>query len=242
MYVYYPESMKPTRPWRVSAACAAAFFISSCGKHEGAAGQANAAAAPPPLPVTTIRVAMQRVPISLEAVGQAEGSRDVEIRARVSGILERRLYDEGTAVQPGKVLFVIDPAPYELAVQEAKAALLQEQSRRELAETEVQRLQPLVSEKAISQRELDQARATARQSGGGVAAAEAKLKEAELNLGYTRIVAPIGGLTGRALRSEGSLVTANTDSSLLTTLTQVSPIWVRFPLAQADFDRVRGAQ
>ena len=73
-----------------------------------------------------------------------------------------------------------------------------------------------------------------------MAAAEARLKEAELNLSYTKIAAPMSGVTGRALRSEGSLVTANTDSALLTTLTQVSPIWVRFSLSEADFARVRG--
>src|SRR4051794_30677730 len=125
--------MKPILSRAFLAASAAAFLLSACGKHdEGSAKAGAAGAAPPPLPVTTIRVATQKVPISIEAVGQAEGSRDVEIRARVSGILERRLYDEGTPVQPGKVLFVIDPAPYELAVQEARAQLLQERSRREL--------------------------------------------------------------------------------------------------------------
>jgi membrane fusion protein (multidrug efflux system) len=112
--------------------------------------------------------------------------------------------------------------------------------KRELAEIEAKRLQPLVDEKAVSQRELDQAQASARQSAGAIAAAEARLKEAELNLSYTRLKAPIAGITGRALKSEGSLVAANTD--LLTTLTQVSPIWVRFPLAEDDFNRVRGAQ
>src|SRR5205085_7183772 len=115
--------------WRVLAACAAAcVFLVWCGKKDEASAAQGSAGAPPPMPVTAIRVAPQKVPISLEAVGQAEGSRDVEIRARVSGIIERRLYDEGTTVQPGKVLFVIDPAPYELAVQEARAALMQERS------------------------------------------------------------------------------------------------------------------
>ena len=209
----------------------ACILLAACSKGTNGDGASKgAAAAPPPMPVTTIRVATERVPISLEAVGQAEGSRDVEIRARVSGILEKRLYEEGSAVAAGTRLFEIDSAPYELAVQEARAALQQERVRRELAETDAQRLEPLAQEKAISQREVDQARATARQSTAAIAAAEAKLKEAELNLSYTRITAPIGGITGRALRSEGSLVTANTESSLLTTLTQVSPIWVRFPL------------
>jgi len=235
------DSMKPTTPFSAAAVFAAALVLAACGKHEGGAAPA-ASAAPPPLPVTAIRAEAKRVPISLEGVGQAEGSREVEIRARVSGIIEKRLYDEGAAVPAGKVLFIIDPAPYELAVQQARAALMQERSRRSLAELEAKRLEPLAAEKAISQRELDQARASAMQAEAAVAAADAKLKQAELDLSYTRITAPIGGVTGRALRSEGSLVTANTDSALLTTLTQVNPVWVRFPLAEGDFNRIRGAR
>ena len=223
-----------------AAVVVAAILLAACGHKEG---DAKAGAAPPPaLPVTVLRVAAQKVPIAIDAVGQAEGSRDVEIRARVSGILEKRLYDEGAAVAAGADLFLIDPAPYELAAQEARAALQQERVKRDLAEVEAKRLQPLVDEKAVSQRELDQAVSTARQSAGAISAAEARLKEAELNLSYTRLKAPIAGITGRALRSEGSLVTANTDAALLTTVTQVSPIWVRFPLAEDDFNRVRGAQ
>jgi membrane fusion protein (multidrug efflux system) len=218
----------------VAALVVSAMLLAACGK--GGEAKANAPGnAPPPMPVTVVRVESRTVPIALEAVGQAEG-------ARVSGIIEKRLYEEGSTVAAGQELFLIDPAPYELAVQEARAAVQQERVRRELAEVEAKRLQPLVEERAVSQRELDQQIATARQSGAAIAAAEARLKEAELNLSYTRLRAPIAGITGRALRSEGSLVTANTDAALLTTLTQVNPIWVRFPLAESDFNRVRGAQ
>src|SRR5438067_7101156 len=154
--------MKPTAtPPSAAAVIACALLLAACGKHDG--GAPAASAAPPPLPVTAIRAEAKRVPISLEAVGQAEGSREVEIRARVSGILEKRLYDEGAAVPAGKILFIIDPAPYDLAAQQARAALQQERSRRELAELEAKRLEPLAAEKAISQRELDQARAAASQ-------------------------------------------------------------------------------
>jgi membrane fusion protein (multidrug efflux system) len=216
-----------------------AALLAGCGK---SANGAAPAASTPPLQVATIKAKAQPVPISLEAVGQAEGSREVEVRARVTGIIEKRLYDEGTSVAAGAPLFMIDPVPYELAVQQAKAALLQERVKRELAEGEARRLEPLAADKAIPQREVDQAVANAKSAVGAIASAEARLKEAELNLSYTRIVAPISGVTGRALRSEGSLVTANADSALLTTLTQVDPIWVRFSLAEADFARVRGAE
>jgi membrane fusion protein, multidrug efflux system len=221
---------------------ASSLFLAACGHKESAQGPGGAGAAPPPMPVTVTEVRTRKVPISLEAVGQAEGSRDVEIRGRVNGIIEKRLYDEGAPVKAGAVLFLIDPAPYELAVEEAKAAVQQERVKKELAEVDAKRLEPLAREKAISERELDQALATAKQAAASIASAEAKLKEAQLDLAYTKVSAPISGITGRALRSEGSLVTANTDSSLLTTLTQVNPIWVRFPLAESDFKRLRGGE
>jgi membrane fusion protein (multidrug efflux system) len=211
--------------------------LAGCGDKANGASKESA---PAPLAVATIKVKAQPVPVSLEAVGQAEGSREVEIRARVTGIIEKRLFDEGASVTSGSSLFVIDPAPYESAVQQAKAAVLQERARRELAETEAKRLEPLAATRAIPQREVDQALANAKTSVASVAAAEARLNDAELSLSYTKVLAPISGVTGRSLRSEGSLATANTDSALLTTLTQVNPIWVRFSLAEADYARVRG--
>jgi membrane fusion protein, multidrug efflux system len=220
-----------------SLVAASAVLLAACGK-----GDAKAPAAPPALPVATINVATTKVPVSLESVGQAEGSREVEIRARVSGILEKRAYDEGATVNAGTVMFQIDPVPFQLAVQDAKATLAQEHARSELADSDAKRLKPLAEEKAISQRDYDTAVATAKTSTAAIASAEAKLKEAELNLSYSSITAPISGVTGRAERSEGSLVTAGTDSALLTRLTQVNPIWVRFSLAEQDFNRIRGAE
>jgi membrane fusion protein (multidrug efflux system) len=225
-------------------AALAAVLLTACGKDPAAsdAKGAKGAANPPPIPVTVERVEPRRVPIALEAVGQAEGSREVEVRARVTGILEKRLYDEGAAVASGAVLFLIDRAPYEIAVAQAKAAVAQERARQEQALRESERLKTLIQSRAISQREYDEAVSTLRQSTAAIEGAQAKLAEAQLNLSYTSVRAPIGGITGRAVRSEGSLVTANTDASLLTTLTQVNPIWVRFSLAEGDFERIRGAQ
>jgi len=218
-------------------------LVAACGRKEGADAKAPGAAGPPPaLPVTVVEVHRQKVPISLEAVGQAAGSREVEIRARVNGIIEKRTYDEGSTVAANTTLFLIDPQPYQLAVQDARATLNAARTQRDLADVEVKRLEPLAKERAISQRELDQAVAAYKNANASIASAEAKLKEAELNLSYTKVTTPIGGITGRALASEGALVTANTDSSLLTTVTQVNPIWVLFPLAEGDYNRVRGMQ
>jgi len=217
-------------------------FLFACSKQPADPASQGPAAGPPALPVTVQRMELQRVPISLEAVGQAEGSREVEIRARVTGIVEKRLYAEGAPVNAGAVLFVIDRAPYQIAVAQANAALAQERARQEQAQRESERLKSLAAGKAISQREYDDTLSALKQSTAAIEGAQARLAEAELNLSYTNVKAPIGGIAGRALRSEGSLVTANTESSLLTTLTQVNPIWVRFSLAMSDFERIRGAE
>jgi membrane fusion protein (multidrug efflux system) len=227
------------------AACACVVVtLFACSKQPAETGAQKGAAAgtPPAMPVTMQRVQVQRVPISLDAVGQAEGSREVEIRARISGIIEKRVYTEGAPVAAGAVLFVIDKAPYEIAVSQARAALSQERARQEQAQRESERLKGLAQNKAISQREYDEAVSTLKQSSAAIEGAQARLDEAQLNLSYTTVKAPISGIAGRALRSEGSLVTANTDSSLLTLLTQINPIWVRFSLAESDFDRIRGVE
>ncbi len=230
--------MVPSFRWRAIAALACACALAGFGKENRYAAAAAPSAAPAPaVPVTVRRMEPQRVPIVLDAVGQAEGSREVEIRARVAGIIERRLYNEGATVKAGQTLFAIERAPFELAVAQAKAALAQEVAKQEEAQREAERLQPLAESKAISRREYDQAASAVKTSAAAIAGAKAKLAEAELNLSYTNVKAPISGITGRAQRSEGSLVAGSQD--LLTTISQVNPIWVRFSLAEQDFERIR---
>lgn len=225
----------------ITLACAGiALVLVSCGKESADSAKKKGAGAFPAIPVTVQQAQARRVPISLDAVGQAEGSREVEIRARVSGILEKRLFTEGAPVSAGTVLFRIDRAPYEIAVAQAKAALAQERARQESAQRESERLKTLAQQKAISQREFDESLSAFKQSTAAIEGAQARLAEANLNLSYTSVKAPISGITGRAVRSEGSLVTANTDASLLTTLTQINPLWVRFSLAEPEFERMRG--
>jgi membrane fusion protein, multidrug efflux system len=228
----------------LACACALLALFGCGGKGEGDAPKKGPGAGgpPPAMPVTVVKAEPRRVPIALEAVGQAEGSREVEVRARVSGIIEKRAYSEGDPVKAGAVLFLIDRKPYEIALAQAKAAYSEAQAREDIARREADRLKSLVDSKAISQREYDQAVSTLRQSTANIEGARARVAEAQLNLSYTSVTAPISGITGRALRSEGSLVTANTDSSLLTTISQVNPIWVRFSVADREYDRIRGAQ
>lgn len=214
--------------------------LAGCGQGDAQEEKAAAAkAAPPALAVSVIEVAPRAVPVAFEAVGRTEGSREVQVRARVTGILERQLFTEGDTVKAGAPLYRIERAPFEIELQQARGALALEQARQALAQQELERLKGLADRRAISQKEADQAASGAQQSAAAVQIAQARVRQAELNLSYTTVDAPIGGVTGRALQSVGSLVAPNAESSLLTTLTRADPIWVRFALSEAEFARLR---
>jgi membrane fusion protein (multidrug efflux system) len=198
------------------------------------------AAAPPAVPVTVIQAEPVRAPLVIEAVARAEGVREVEVRARVSGILEKRMYEEGEPVKAGQLLFRIERAPFEIALAQARAQLGEAQAVDEQTTRELQRLQGLVAERAISQKEFDDTRSASAVSKAAVKSAEAAVRQAELNLSYTSVTAPVAGMTGRA-RSEGALVNAGSDS-LLTSIVQINPIWVRFSLSDGDLAKVPGGR
>jgi len=213
-------------------------LLSLAGCEQGGAKTPAANPAAAGVPAKVLEVAPQRVPIVLEAVGQVQGSKEVEVRARVSGILLKRLYNEGDFVREGSSLFQIDPVPYQIALAQANAQIAQERARQEQTRREAIRLKALAEEKAISQKEFDDAISAQKMSDATLQAAEANLRQAELNLSYTLVTAPVSGIAGRITRSEGSLVTAGQDSSLLTTMNQVDPIWVRFSVSESDLAKV----
>lgn len=187
-------------------------------------------AGPPPmgpLPVTVLEVQPQKIPTSIEIMAQTEGARETEVRARVGGILIKRLYQEGEAVKAGQALFQIDRSSYEIALSEAQA-------KAEQASREMKRLKSLIESKAISQKEYDDA-------ASNNAIAQASLRQAELNLAWTTITAPVAGTTGRAAKSEGNLVTVGSDS-LLTSIYQLNPMWVRFSLGESDLAKFPGGR
>jgi membrane fusion protein (multidrug efflux system) len=215
----------------------AALVLAACSK-----GDAQQPAKPAAVVVTAVKVAPKPVPISFEAVGRTEGSREIQVRARISGMLEQQLYSEGDTVKEGAPLFRIERAPFEIELQQARAQLAQEQARRELADQETQRLKGLADRRAISQKEADQAASAAKQSAAAMQMAEARVRQTELNLSYTAVQAPISGITGRAQQSIGSLVSPGADSSLLTTITRADPVWVRFALSETEFARLRSTQ
>jgi len=159
-----------------------------------------------PVPVSTRTVAQSTAPIVLEAVGRTEGSKEVEIRARVSGIVQKHLYSEGSFVRAGAPLFQIERAPFEIALAQAKAAADQAEATNDQARREADRVAGLLASSAVSKRIAEEAATAYRSATASLAAARAAVREAELNLSYTSVVAPIAGVTGRALHSDRAAV------------------------------------
>lgn len=220
---------------------AVALALTACGKKDEQKGGGPGGPGGPPqaLPVTVIEAQPQRVPITVEVVGQSEGSKEVQVRARVSGILLKQRFTEGDRVKGNAVLYQIDPAPYEIALAQAKAALAQARATSEQAVREEARLKPLAAEQAISGKDYDDATSTRKTTAANVMAKEAEVRNADLNLSYTKVIAPISGVSGRNIQSEGSLVTAGSDTALLTTIVQTDPIWVRFSINEAEYATLR---
>ena len=196
--------------------------------------------APQAMPVAVKVMSPTTSPVNVEAVAQTEGVREVEVRARVGGILEKRLYTEGAAVKAGQPLYQIDRVPFEIALSQARAQLVEQQARAAQAVREEARLKDLVRDQSISRKEHDDAVSTLAVSKAAVTAAEAAVRDAERNLSYSTVTAPVAGTTSRSLRSEGSLVSVS--DGLLTTIVQLDPIRARFSLAQGDLSRFPGGR
>jgi membrane fusion protein (multidrug efflux system) len=216
-----------------------ALAVGGCGK---SASQDPPAAAPAALAVKAMAMTPRSVPVAFDVVGQTEGAKEVEVRARVAGILQKQLYREGDTVRAGAPMFEIDRAPYEVALDQANAALAQERAKLAQATRDEARFRDLVADKAVSQKDYDDALSQKDLGAAAVQQAEAKVREAKLNLSYTLVAAPVAGISGRAQRSVGSLVTTDASGSLLTTINQLNPIWVRFSLGETDLATVPGGK
>jgi len=212
-------------------------LLAGCGK-----GSAPGNAAPPPVPVHVVKVEPRSVPISFTVPGQVEGSKQVEVRARVSGILQRQFYKEGDAVQAGAPLFEIDRAPFEVALAQARGQLAQATAQADQARREETRLKPLVEERAVSRKEFDDATSARQLAEASLQQGTAAVRQADLNLSYTAVNAPVAGISGRSEHSVGTLITTDANGGLLTTINQLTPIWVRFSLAESDLAKIPGGR
>jgi membrane fusion protein (multidrug efflux system) len=191
----------------------------------------------PPPEVVVIKTVASAVIVNEEYPAQTEAVDTVEIRARISGVLERQAFVDGTQVKKGDLLFVIDSQPYLAALAEAKAALAQATANRINAKQIVERIRPLLAEEAISQQDLDAAIAADAAGAAGVEAAQAQVRTAQLNLDYATIRAPRDGVISKSLVKPGSLVNAST--TLLTTLYSIDPIYVNFTVSEYKLSDLR---
>ena len=192
------------------------------------------------IPVRTITVAQADIDNVLELPGRVEPVRVAEVRARVTGIVQQRLYEEGTDVGQGQPLFRIDPAELRASYAQTQASLERAKATAANANAVVQRYRPLVEENAISGQEFDAAQAAAREANANVAQIQAQLKSASLQLGYTTVRAPIAGRAGRAAVTEGALV-SQPEGTLMTRIEQVSPIYVSFSQSATEVLQIRRA-
>jgi len=212
-----------------------ALVLAACGP-SGQPGPGG----PPPVQVSVITIEPRTLPADFEYTGQTLGSREIEVRARVTGILERRNFVEGGPVTKGQSLFTIDPAPFAAAAARAEADVASADARLTQARNDAARLRPLYADKAVSQKEFDDANSAEAIAAADLKGARARLTEAQLNLLYTRVESPATGIAGRAPRSEGSLVSG--PDVLLTHVTQIDPIWVSFGVPDNDQLRIDSEQ
>ncbi len=203
-----------------------------------AACSAPPPAAPPPPPEVQVAAPLQRdVPVTMELVGQALGSQDVEIRARVEGYLQTMNFQEGSLVRKGQLLYQIEKEPFEAELANAKANLASWQARYEKTQNDVKRYTPLVKQQAVSQMELDNAVSARDASSAQVDAQKAAVDKASLDLSYTTITAPVDGLIGLTKVKTGNLV-GRGESTLLTTISVIDPIFFKVGVAEAEYLRV----
>ena len=217
---------------RAAALLLAAALAAACSKE----------APPPPRPapqVTVVTVAPLTIPYVISFVAQTESSRQVDIVARVSGYLDRIAYREGELVKEGQLLFVLDPKPFQAEVDAAKGELLAQQARFSTARANLERVKPLAEMDALSRADLDRAQGDYDAANAAVYAARAKLRSAEINLGYTTIRAPVTGLASRSAQRQGAFVNAMSESAKLTYVAALDPIWVNFSVSQNQITKVR---
>ena len=210
--------------------CLPLVLAAGCSKDQKAGG-------PGTPEVTLMTIVQQDVPIAPEYVAQTQSSRQVNIQARVSAFLERRVYTEGEIVKEGQELFLMDQKPFKVQLDQAKAALARQEAAHKTARQNLDRTKPLTEQNALSQKDLDDATGQFQTTAAAVEQAKAQMEQAKLNLSYTVIASPVNGITSAALQQDGTYI--NTQNSQLTTVEALSPMWVNFSLSENELQRHR---
>ncbi|MEA5090176.1 efflux RND transporter periplasmic adaptor subunit [Solidesulfovibrio sp.] len=217
---------------RVLAVCACLVLFAGCSREQQAGGQR-------PMPeVSTVTVAPREVALSTELSGRTSAYRIAEIRPRVNGLVEKRLFTEGSNVKEGQVLYQIDPAPFTAELDNAQAALAEAKAKLPTTSLRASRYKALVSHSALSQQDYDDAASNLDQVKASITSLEARVETARINLGYTKVVAPISGRIGKSSVTDGAIVTAY-QATALATIQQLDPIYVDVPQSTADMLRMK---
>ena len=203
---------------------AVALLLAGCGKPE--------TPAPPPPEVTVIGIEPGDAPVTFEFVGNTASSQQVEVRARVDGFLDKRLYTEGAIVKLGQLMFQMDPKPFEAQLDAAKGALAEQKARLWTAQANLKRIKPLAAANAVSKKDLDDATGRVNAAAAAVEMAKAEVDTAQLNLGYTTITAPVTGVSSYARIQDGAYI--NQQSGPLTYVAQLDPMWVDFSISEDE--------
>lgn len=212
-------------------------LLSGCGAKDQASA-ATSGGTPPPPEVGVVTTALQPVALETELPGRVEPLRVAQVRARVNGVVQKRLFREGSEVKAGQTLFQIDPAPYEAALASAQAALAKAQANLTQAAAQAERYKPLVEANAVSKQEYINVVAAQKQAQADVAAGKAAVQTAQINLGYARVTAPISGRIGRALVTEGALV-SQVEATQLATIQQTRKVYVNFTQSATELLKLR---
>ena len=234
----YSSSQFVRRPPLLMATDALSLLLAACGK--GGNAPPGVGAKPPPAQVGVVTVTPSDVGLVTELPGRLEASRVAQVRARAAGILQKRLFREGSDVKAGQALFSIDAAPYAAAAASAKAGQARAQANLVLATGLAERYKPLVEANAISKQEYANAVAAQKQAEADVAVGKASVQTASINLGYASVTAPISGRIGRALVTEGALV-GQGDATQLAVIQQINPMYVNFTQSASEVMRLRAA-
>lgn len=206
-------------------------WLAACGKGD------NKPTEKPPVDVTIVTVARKDAPVTPIYVAQTQSSQAVNIQARVSGFLDKRVYREGSVVKAGQVLFQMDQKPFQAQVDAQKAAMQRNQASLEVATANLARTKPLAEQNALSQKDLDDAQGQYEQAAAAVAQAKAQLEEAQLNLSYTTITSPVTGVSSFAAIADGTYLSPQ--NSQLTTVSVLTPMWINFSVSENQMGRLR---